>query len=247
VNSRRLIRVRFVMEYDGTDFRGWQLQPGRRTVQGEMETAARRLCSRRVCMTGSGRTDAGVHAIGQAVHADLFEEELERFTRGFSSTLPKDVSMLSMEEVSADFHARFSAVSRLYRYRIAKREHPLTSRFEYVLDRGLDTARMRLAARSSVGAASWRAMAKEGGSNSGWDVEVLEADVFEDTLGWTFCIQSNRFLRGMVRLWVGTLVSIGTGHAEPGLIRTLLETGERELAGPSLPARGLTLLKVRYP
>jgi tRNA pseudouridine38-40 synthase len=247
MSARQLIRVKLVVEYDGTDFRGWQLQPGRRTVQGEMETAARRLCSRRVSMTGSGRTDAGVHAVGQVVHADIFEEELGRFERGFSPTLPQDVSVLSVEKVPSDFHARFSAVSRLYRYRIARREHPLTSRFEYVLDRSLNTAQMRLAARSSVGAASWRAMAKEGGSNSGWDVEVLDADVFEDTLGWTFLIQSNRFLRGMVRLWVGTLVGIGTGHAEPGLIRRLLETGEREFAGPSLPARGLTLLKVRYP
>jgi tRNA pseudouridine38-40 synthase len=247
MSAGRLMRVRFVMEYDGTEFSGWQLQPGRRTVQGVMEESARSLCGRRVSMTGSGRTDAGVHAAGQVVHADIFQDELARFERGFSTMLPRDVSMLSVEEVPPDFHARFSALSRLYRYRIAKRDHPLTSRFEYVLDRELDTAGMTKAAHLSVGAASWRAMAKEGGSNSGWDVEVLSADVYEDTLGWTFLIRSNRFLRGMVRLWVGTLVSIGTRRAEPELIRELLITGDRGLAGPSLPARGLTLLKVRFP
>jgi tRNA pseudouridine38-40 synthase len=247
MSSGRLMRVKFVIAYDGTDFSGWQLQPGRRTVQGEMEVTARRLCGRRVSMTGSGRTDAGVHAAGQVVHADLFHDELGRFERGFSPMLPRDVSVLSVEEVPPDFHARFSAVSRLYRYRIARRDNPLTSRFEHVLDRDLDTSGMKEAASLSVGAASWRAMAKEGGSNSGWDVEVLSADVFEDTLGWTFLIRSNRFLRGMVRLWVGTLVSIGTHRAAPGLILELLNTGNRELAGPSLPARGLTLLKVRFP
>lgn len=241
------VRVRLLVEYDGTDFSGWQVQPGMRTVQGEMEDVARRLCSRRVAITGSGRTDAGVHAAGQVAHADILPGEMERFQRGFPSMLPRDVSVLSVDMVTSDFHARFSALSRLYRYRLAKREHALASRFEHCVGRDLDTAAMRMAARASIGTASWRAMAKEGGSNTGWDVNVLEADVFEDPEGWTLLILANRFLRGMVRIWAGTLVSVGTGRSEPGLMGELLQSGSRDAAGPSLPARGLTLVKVRYP
>jgi len=247
MTADRLARVRMIVAYDGTGFAGWQAQPGRRTVQGEMEAAAGRLCGRRVAMTGSGRTDAGVHAAGQVVHADVFDTECDRVRRGLPSILPEDVSVLSVEEVPGDFHARFSATSRLYRYRIAKCRNALSARFEHVVDRGLDTDRMREAAELCGGVADWRAMAKEGGSNADWRVEVFDAAVFEDRGGWTFLIRADRFLRGMVRLWTGTLVRIGTGRLEPGRIREILETGDRSLAGPALPAKGLTLLKVRYP
>jgi len=105
---------------------------------------------------------------------------------------------------------------------------------------------MSEAAILSLGENDWKAMAKEGSDNSSWTVNVLEATVTEDTSGWTFVIRANRFLRGMVRLWAGTLVSIGSGSFRPGLITELLETQSREKAGVSLPGKGLTLMEVRY-
>lgn len=236
------------LEYDGTDFHGWQIQPGSRTVQGEVESILLQLCGRKVPVIGSGRTDRGVHALGQVAHADIVERELERVTSGLPSMLPEDIAVTGVEEVDGDFHARFDAVSRLYRYRIEKAKHPLRSRYCHVLppSHGLDTAAMKRAAELSLGRNDWKAMAKEGSSNSDWLVDVIKAGVEEDGAGWTFLIRANRFLRGMVRLWTGTLVLIGSGAGSPELMARLLRTGDRKGAGMSLPGKGLTLMEVEY-
>jgi len=240
------MRVRLLVEYDGTEFRGWQIQPGERTVQGEMESALESMCNRRVSVTGSGRTDAGVHAAGQVAHIDIYPKEMERISKGFSSLLPDDMAILSVSEVPDDFHSRFSAVSRLYRYRVTRASHPLVSRYSFTSDIPLDTGRMQRAAVLSVGSADWKAMAKEGSGNSDWLVDVIGTGVSEDRLGWTLFIHANRFLRGLVRIWAGTLLRIGSGAEPPELVTELLKIGDRSRAGTSLPARGLTLLKVRY-
>ncbi len=243
-----VIRVRFLIEYDGTDFRGWQVQPESRTVQGVIENALKDLCNRRVPVTGSGRTDAGVHALGQVAHADVRKDEMKRVCRGLPAVLPEDVAILEAKEVSGDFHSRFHAVSRLYGYRIEREKHPLRSRYSYTLTQGhsLDTDAMQRAAQLSLGNGSWRAMAREGSDNSTWLVNVMEASVVPDEAGWTFFIRANRFLRGMVRLWTGTLVHIGSGAESPELITQLLSTGDRSRAGSSLPGRGLVLMEVKY-
>lgn len=236
------------IEYDGTKFHGWQLQPGARSVQGEIESVLENLCERKIRITGSGRTDAGVHALGQIAHADIRAGELDRIENGLPSMLAADVAVTSLSRVEGSFHARFDAVSRLYRYRISKEKHPLTSRYSYIL-RGcntLDIHVMRKAATLSIGENSWKAMAKEGSSNSNWMVKVIDAQVTEDQSGWTFLIKANRFLRGVVRIWAGTLVRIGSGSDSPELIAELLESEDRNRAGESLPAKGLTLLEVKY-
>ncbi|MCK4504450.1 MAG: tRNA pseudouridine(38-40) synthase TruA [Candidatus Aegiribacteria sp.] len=243
-----LFRIMMKIEYDGTEFHGWQLQPGARTVQSEIESVLESLCERKIKITGSGRTDAGVHAFGQIAHADIKEGEFDRIENGLPSMLAADVAVTSLSRVEKLFHARFDAVSRLYRYRISKEKHPLTSRYSYIL-RGshtLDVDAMRKAASLSIGENDWKAMAKEGSSNSNWIVKVIDAQVMEDQSGWTFLIKANRFLRGLVRIWAGTLMRIGSGSDSPELIAELLESGDRNRAGESLPAKGLTLLEVRY-
>jgi len=245
VDSRR---VRLGIEYDGTDFYGWQTQPDARTVQGEIESVMMNLCGRRIPVIGSGRTDRGVHALGQVAHADIAASELERVREGLPSLLPDDVAVTSVKETDGSFHARFDAVSRLYRYRIEKERHPLRCRYCHVLSEAgtLDSKAMIQGARLSKGRNDWRAMAKEGSSSGDWMVDVLDASVEEDESGWTFLILANRFLRGMVRLWAGTLVRIGAGSAEPELVTSLLMTGDRTDAGMSLPGKGLTLMEVKY-
>lgn len=236
------------IEYDGTDFSGWQFQPEARTVQGDIETVLEKLCNRRIAISGSGRTDAGVHALGQVAHADIRIDELERVKTGLPAMLPDDIAVTEVQEVDSSFHARFQAVSRLYRYRIEKFKHPLMNRYchTFALERELHTADMQRAASLSLGKNDWMSMAKEGSGNSDWIVNVISADVMEDKSGWTFLIRANRFLRGMVRIWAGTLVSIGSGSAPPGIITELLETKNREKAGVSLPGKGLTLMEVKY-
>jgi len=241
-------RLALTIQYDGTDFSGWQRQPGARTVQGEIEETLQRLCGGRLSLTGSGRTDAGVHALGQVAHLDVLPDRLDRVKKGLYSMVPEDIAITDVRKVNEDFHARFDAVSRLYRYRIEKCRNPLTIRYCHVLPpgHGLDTAAMKQAAEYSLGEHSWRGMAKEGSSNRTWLVDVTEAEVVEDHAGWTFLIRANRFLRGMVRLWTGTLVRIGSGAAGPELIPQLLSTEDRSRAGVSLPGRGLVLMEVKY-
>jgi tRNA pseudouridine38-40 synthase len=240
-------RVRLVVEYDGTDFCGWQLQPERRTVQGTLEAAVERLTCRPVRVHGSGRTDAGVHAMGQVAHLDVAGEETARVLEGLDRVLPGDVSVRKAAVAAPDFDARRDAVERLYGYRILRRRRPLLDRYAHVDGRGLDTGAMARAASLCRGISSWRGMAKEGSGNTGWKADVRTCEVAEDALGWTFLISANRFLRGMVRLWAGTLTRVGLHALSPGGVRDILDTGDRSSAGPALPAKGLTLIEVRYP
>lgn len=234
------------LEYDGTDFHGWQVQPNVRTVQGTVEQALSRLTGRQVRVNGSGRTDAGVHAAGQVAHLDVRDGEVERVLSGLDRVLPRDVSVVGAAGAAADFDARRDAVERFYRYRILRRRSPLHDRYAHVWGGRAETAAMSGAAKLCLGRSSWRGMAKEGSGNTGWDAEVTMARVVEDALGWTFLISANRFLRGMVRLWAGTLLEIGRGSIGPDELRRILDEEDRSLAGPSLPARGLTLVRVSY-
>lgn len=241
------VRLKLSIEYDGTKFSGWQFQPNARTVQGVIEKKVAELCGRGIRVNGAGRTDAGVHAKGQAAHIDVLPEEVERLHKGLSSLLPDDIAITGIEQVGADFHARFSAIARTYKYSIIKEKHPLESRYSYILGRKLDLDAMKCAGKLSIGKNSWKALAKEGSSNSDWIVDVESVEIYETVTGWTFIITANRFLRGLVRIWAGTLVKIGSGLDEPELISRLLESEDRTQAGESLPAKGLALMKVRYP
>ncbi len=241
------VRLKLSIEYDGTEFSGWQFQLEARTVQGVIEQKIAELCGREIRVNGSGRTDAGVHALGQVAHIDVFQDEIKRLQDGLPSLIPDDIAITEVIQVSDEFHARFSATARTYRYSIIRGKHPLRSRYSYILNRELDVVAMKQACTLSIGEYSWKAMAKEGSSNHDWIVDVHSAEIEEDESGWTFTITANRFLRGLVRIWSGTLVKIGSGADSPGLITRLLESDDRTRAGESLPAKGLVLLKVRYP
>ena len=242
------MRILLRIEFDGRDFHGWQIQPGVPTVQDSIEKAVAELCGRHVPVTGAGRTDAGVHAVDLPVHLDIKPEELERIINGLNTRLPSSISCWSVKEVADDFNARFNAISRSYCYRIARHRHPLTRITEYQpRNPELNTDIMQRAARLSLGKNSWKGFSKEGSGNATWDMNVMETSVAEDLLGWNLRITANRFLRGVVRIWAGTLFRIGTGRIEPELIQQILMEENRDKAGPSLPACGLTLMDVNYP
>ena len=235
-------------EFDGSAYSGWQMQPVDVTVQQKIENALTRMCHRHIQVTGAGRTDAGVHAACMPAHFDVEEHEFQRIENGLNTMLPGDISCLSVEEVARDFHARFNAVSRTYEYRIGRGRHPLRSRYEYqhgIID--LDVDAMERAAEFSLGHSSWRGFAREGGGNSTWDINVLDASVVENSGGWTLTITANRFLRGVVRIWSGTILRIGTGKLPVETVKEILYSADKRMAGPSLPACGLTLTEVRYP
>ncbi|MCK5131183.1 MAG: tRNA pseudouridine(38-40) synthase TruA [Candidatus Sabulitectum sp.] len=242
------MRLLIRFEFDGTVYSGWQIQPRDITVQGEIEKALQQMCGRHISITGAGRTDAGVHAACMPAHLDINPDELGRIENGLNTMLPRNISCVSVEQVADDFHARFHAVSRSYEYHIGSGRHPLKGRYEYqpgVFN--LDTDAMRTAAELSLGHSNWRGFAREGGGNTTWDMNVLSTSVVENNGGWTLTITANRFLRGVVRIWSGTIFRIGTGRISPETVKSILDTTDKRLAGPSLPASGLILTEVRYP
>jgi tRNA pseudouridine38-40 synthase len=237
-------RYLIYLEYDGTDFSGFQLQPGRRTVQGEVENRLFRITGRETRITGAGRTDSGVHALAMPAHVDTDRgpEALEAAGR----ILPRDIALSRIVPVPPDFHARFDAVERTYVYRIGSRKSPLRARTEFQPGLSLDGEAMNLAAGMCIGRGDWRGFARTGGGNRTWSMDVREARVIRDRAGWTITITSDRFLRGVVRIWAGTLLRVGAGRLSPDAPERILRGEPGCSPGPSLPARGLTLVEVGY-
>ncbi|MHC4065713.1 MAG: tRNA pseudouridine(38-40) synthase TruA [Planctomycetota bacterium] len=244
--------VKLVIAYDGTDFHGWQVQPGLRTVQGMVEQAVRRVVRHQVETIGSGRTDAGVHAAGQVANfATDCLIPADRLKKAIGSRLPKDLCLLEACDVSPDFHATRSAVSKLYRYRIHNASHrPVTclaQRQTYHFWHELDTERMRSAARHLIGTMDFAAMASKGAARETTVRTVLRCEVERRFDEIQINVEGKGFLYNQVRNMVGTLVEVGRGHWEPDRVAEILARKSRQAAGPTAPARGLCLQWVRYP
>ncbi|MCC6731541.1 MAG: tRNA pseudouridine(38-40) synthase TruA [Chthonomonadales bacterium] len=237
------------IEYDGTEFAGFQFQPGLRTVQQQIEDAVARLTGARVRVDAAGRTDAGVHALGQVVSLRVDTRiPTERLSAALNSALPRDVRAVGAVEADERFHARFSARSRAYVYVLLQREHPsaLFGRYAWHVPGPLDIAAMRSAARSLPGTRDFAA----------WANGVVEARTTVREV--TLCrvrragrlvlvrIEANAFLRGMVRNVVGTLVQVGLGRRPPEDVEAITLSRQRSEAGPTAPPQGLCLVRVRY-
>jgi tRNA pseudouridine38-40 synthase len=261
--------IKLVLEYDGTDFNGSQLQPGGRTVQGELEKALGRLTGQppgqRCKVSLAGRTDTGVHARGQvASFRTTSAHSLETFRRGLNALLPFDVAVLQAQQVGPDFHARFSALERHYRYVILNREvrAPLERRFALQVAPPLDVTGLQAAADILVGEHDFASFA-----GAGWGVPAASPDENEAQPGtvrrlvrakWrqdtssldspvlALELAANAFLPHMVRNIVGTLLLVGKGELTPEGFRQILTARDRRYAGPTAPACGLSLVGVVY-
>lgn len=242
--------LRLTLEYDGTGFHGWQRQKNAPTIQETVETALARLTGETVRVTGSGRTDAGVHAQGQVANFHTTSTlPLSAFVNGLNALLPRDVAVLDVQEVPRDFHARKSARAKTYRYCILNRPNrsPLHQRFAWWIAQPLDLESMQQAAAALVGEHDFTAFQASGSRIKSPIRRVLAT-------GWAgpedkrliFTITATGFLRGMVRSLVGTMVEIGRGRRPPQDLAELLKTGERRRAGPTAPPQGLLLVEVLY-
>jgi tRNA pseudouridine38-40 synthase len=239
--------IRLTLAYDGTDFCGWQRQPRSRTVQGEVERSLAKLTGKRVPIMGAGRTDAGVHALGQVAS---FRTELKlkdaELLRALNALLPGDVRVNSVRSVPAKFHARKSARSKVYRYRIYNGPRVSPFLFRYVLHwpGHLDFMRMAEAARLFRREADFSAFS----SNRLLQPvrRVMRSELKKKGTEITYTIEANGFLRYMVRAIVGTLLEAGRGRIEPREIEDLFARKKRSLASPTAPAKGLCLIKVVY-
>jgi tRNA pseudouridine38-40 synthase len=238
---------RIVLAYDGTDFRGWQRQPDGRTVQGVLEDAIRKVTEKRTVVHGAGRTDAGVHALGQvASFRGAFKLSDEVLLRALNAVLPGDVRVFSLEEAPPDFHARRSARSKLYRYRIvhAPQASPLDRRFVLHWPYPLKVGRMREAAGLFVRTADFTAFSSNRDRSP--VRTVTRSELRKSGREIVYTIEAEGFLRYMVRTIVGTLLEVGRGRMTPGQVEDIFRLKDRTLAGPTAAAKGLTLVRVDY-
>lgn len=239
--------IKLVLEYDGTDFYGWQWQPKGRTVQGTVQSALKQLLREKVKLIAAGRTDAGVHALGQVANfrtrSELSEETIRQ---GLNYYLPHDVVVVEAAEVEDAFHARYSAVKRTYRYKISTRPRAIGRQFFWRCPYELDVEKMREASACLRGEHVFTAFCKPNKEEPHYlcNVETAEWREEEDTV--VFEITANRFLHHMVRILVGTLVDVGRGKLRPDEVQAILESGDRHRAGFVAPAAGLFLTKVHY-
>lgn len=248
------MRYKIVIAYDGTDFHGWQIQPGYRSVQQELSDALAPLApdGQPVAVHGSGRTDAGVHADGQVAHVDLPRVMTPvQLRRAINARLPnRDVRVLSAEPVADDFDARRSATGKEYRYRIWNDEilHPLRRRYCAHVVRPLDLDAMRDGAAQFVGEHDFAAFA----ANPSREVEstvrtIYALDIVQDEPLVELRVSGNGFLYKMVRSIAGFLIAVGTGKEEPAAVAEVMESRIRTARVESAPPQGLTLWRVWYP
>jgi tRNA pseudouridine38-40 synthase len=253
VSSGENRRFELTLHYDGTDFHGWQVQPGHRTVQGEIESVLARLTGAPRTVLGSGRTDAGVHALGQVAAVDVPARwEAERLRSALNALLPRDVWVESARAVPAGFHPRYDAVSRTYEYRVGLAPEafsPFHRPYCWALRAEVDRARLDRAAGLLPGERSFRSFAKTGQPERGDRCRVRGAGWASwGGLGLVFTITADRYLHHMVRYLVGTMVDVGRGRRPLAELGTLLEDPGGDLeTSPPAPPEGLYLARVEYP
>jgi tRNA pseudouridine38-40 synthase len=247
---------KLTIAYDGTDFHGWQVQAEKPTIQGEIVNVLRQLTQEHVLLHGAGRTDAGVHALGQVgsfrTQSGLSAEE---FQRALNALLPPTIRIAGAEEVGPDFNARWSARGKTYRYRLYRGKVVPPAIWRYVLHYpfSLDEEAMRDAAARFVGMHDFASFAASTGSEEDDKERSTEREVFATELVRTadneelvFTVRGRSFLRYMVRKMVGTLLDVGRGKLKPEDIDQLYELRDRSKSGPTVPPQGLVMVEVQH-
>ncbi len=241
--------LRLLIEYDGTDFAGWQRQDGQRTIQGCLEDAFCTMTGQPVCVRGAGRTDAGVHAQGQVASVQLVSRiPALGFLRGLNSNLPRDIAVLDVSDVGPDFNARFGARGKIYRYQIWN--HPVRSparrRDSWHVFAPLDVHAMRDGATLFLGEHDFRAFRAADCDRKSTVRLIRRFDVRRQGGLIALEVEGTAFLKNMVRILTGTLVAVGHGKMPRQTILDLFASGDRTRAGMTAPACGLSLVKVIY-
>lgn len=245
-------RIKLTLAYDGTNYNGWQLQtrpPGVKTIQGTLEEKLKLITKEEIKVVASGRTDAGVHALGQVVHFDTTSTiPVERFPQALLSVLPWDIVPLKAEEVDENFHARYSTRWKTYRYTFdtGTMPHVFWRRYAYHYPHPLDRQAMAQAAQYLLGQHDFRSFCASGSSAKDFVRTIAACELRENGQLLTLEITGNGFLYNMVRIICGTLLEIGRGKLQPEAMKEIIAAQDRKAAGPTVPAHGLCLLKVEY-
>jgi tRNA pseudouridine38-40 synthase len=238
------------LEYDGSAYKGWQIQNHAPSIQASLNLAVSAVADEAISCIGAGRTDTGVHASGQVVHFDSRARRLPRsWLLGINSNLPDDIVALWVKSVGRDFHARYSATGRIYRYVILNRpvRSALARLRAWWIHQPLNEEVMAMAAKSLIGTHDFSSFRASGCQSKTPVREMRRFDIRRAGEWITIECEANAFLHHMVRNIVGTLVTIGRGEADTGWIAALLEARDRTAAGMTAPSMGLTLTHVEYP
>ena len=241
---------KIIIEYDGTRYHGWQRQKEDLTIQGEIEKALLTMTAKHVILIGSGRTDAGVHAIGQVAnfHCDT-DWKPDVFEKGLNSLLPDDIVIRECRQADDKFHARYDVRSKIYHYKIINRPVPaaINRQYAWFVRRHLNTRAIRKAISHIIGSHDFKAFEGTGSPRSNTIRNIIAADLVEKDIGrLSFQLKADGFLRFMVRNIVGTLVDVGLEKISPDDFKQILESKNRANAGATAPAHGLCLVEVHY-
>ena len=242
--------IKLVIEYDGKDFNGWQKQPTKLNIQGEIEKAIKQITGEDVDLTASGRTDAGVHALGQVANFKTNSNiPIEKIPIALNSNLKKSIVIKSAEEVEERFHSRLNCKRKTYRYIINNSKYgtAIYRNLETHIPMKLDIQKMQQAVKYFEGKHDFKAF-KASGTSSKSSVRTIYRAEVRDAGNERIYIEltGNGFLYNMVRIIAGTLVEVGMGKIEPQEIKTIIESQKRENAGKTLPPQGLYLVNVEY-
>ena len=242
--------LKLVIEYDGTDYLGWQVQPKGPTLQGALEEKLALITGERPRVTASGRTDAGVHALAQVAHFKTQSRlQVASIQKALNSLLLPDITIKKVEEVEEGFHARKHAKSKIYEYRVLNRDlrSPFLRRFAWHIPQKLDLEKMKDATQCLLGEHDFSAFRSVGSPTRSAVRKVLRAEWKKGKDGLSrFEIEATGFLKQMVRAIVGTLVEVGRGKMTAHDFSGILASKDRRKAGPTAPARGLFLREVKY-
>lgn len=242
-----LRNIKLEIEYDGTDFYGWQVQPKLRTVQGEIEAKLNTILQQKVNLIGSGRTDVGVHALKQVANFNTESQlETESILKGLNELLPDDIIVKNVVEVDLDFNARYSAKSRAYHYRINLNRTAILRKYMWVVSYPLNFEVLQQATREIQGEHDYSSFCVAESTKENNVCNVIHSDWEKSGEELIFKIEADRFLHTMVRSLVGTLVEVGRGYFSVSDFVNIMQAKDRKKAGPTAPARGLFLVEVKY-
>jgi tRNA pseudouridine38-40 synthase len=243
-------RIKLIIEYDGSNYHGFQKQDNARTIQGEIEKQLFNLCREKIRVCAAGRTDAGVHARGQVIAFDTVSSiPATHWPLALKSFLPDDIQVLSSSEVSPDFQPQFHSISKRYAYFLYGQKPCATFYRKYALcnDDPIDTTAMSKACQFIEGCHDFRAFCASGSSAKTFERTVLHCSINEEGPLLRLNIEANGFLYNMVRIIMGTLLEVGRKRIAAEEIVDIIQSRDRTKAGPTVPPQGLYLLSVKYP
>lgn len=241
--------IKIVIEYDGKDFKGWQKQPNRLNIQGEIEQAIEKVCGEKVDLIGSGRTDAGVNALAQVANFKTSGNiPVDKIPYALNSQLKKSIRIISAQEVEESFHSRYACKKKTYRYTINNTEQgtAIFRNMECHYSNKLDEGEMNKAIQYFIGEHDFKAF-KASGTSSKSSVRIIyEAKVWREDNRVYIQLTGNGFLYNMIRIIAGTLIEVGEKKIKPEKIKEIIQSRNREMAGKTMPACGLCLMNVEY-